>query len=99
MSQAASTRAKLQASSFFLWFAWGTVAYFTAAMVVWRSGIQVPGVVQFSSMLSGAVVLVGAVVAAGYVIASLWANTRLISGIVALLANIGCLVYFWTLLP
>jgi hypothetical protein len=50
-------------------------------------------------MLSGAVVLVGAVVAGGYIMASIWAKTRVVPGIVALLANVACLAYFWASLP
>jgi hypothetical protein len=99
MSQIARNGAKPRASSLLLWFAWSAVAYFAAAMVAWRSGIQLPSLVQFSSMLSGAVVLVGAAVAAGYVVASLWAKTRVVAGMVALLANVACLVYFWVSLP
>jgi len=99
MSEVSKTGAKRQTSSGFLWLAWGTVAYFAVAMILWRSGVPVPGIVQFSSMLSGAVVLLGAAVAGGYVIASLWARTRFVAGLIALAANVACLAYFWASLP
>ena len=99
MNEVANTRPKIQASRLLLWFAWGAVAYFAVAMVIWHSSLQASGAVQFSSMLSGAVAALGAVVAAGYLVASLWAKTNVVAGVTAFLANVACLAYFWASLP
>ncbi len=86
-----------KASPIFLWWAWGSVAYFLATLAYSIWGPSVPGwngVLWIAFVLSGSVVMLGGLVAAGYVLASFWARTNLLAGVGALVANVACLIYF-----
>lgn len=82
-----------------VWCSWACVAYFAFGWAVLKGIIDVPVIVQFASLLSGAVVAFGGVLAVIFLTTAARRRPALLNGVAALGANAALLAFFVYSLP
>ncbi len=82
-----------------LWWSWACVAWFVVAMLIFQYGGSLPSIIVIAAYLSGAFAMIGAALATTYLALVIWMPVRWLPGAGALIANVGCITYFWHSLP
>lgn len=77
-----------------LWFSWACAGYFAFAWIGLGWYVGLPGVMQFASLLSGAVVAFGSALALTFLVVAARKRATTLSGIAALATNVLLLAFF-----